>query len=153
MKKYILAPLCVILSVVSIAQPKMKPAKNDVPSIQKLLAGTGLPVSMLNDSVAVIPYGGANIPSFNVLVRKISDLYIIYTDLSAVLPGKINESKYPYLLKINDEYDAIKVAITGEDHACYIRADLYKSAATTALMARLIKQVANVANIIAGDLK
>lgn len=146
--------LCLLLSAgITIAQSQKKlPAKPAVPELTKMLTGTGLPFKMLNDSVAVIPYGGENIASYKVLVQKVSDLYIIYTNLSEALPQKLNETQYKYLLQRNDHFDIIKIGL-GEDGIFYLRADLYKSIATTPILKRIISQVANVANIIGGDLK
>ncbi len=126
---------------------------NNVQALQKLLTGTGLPFRMANDTLAAIPYGGKNISSYQVVVQKISDLYIIYTNLTETLPGKIDETKYKYLLQQNDHYDAVKIGMSADDNIVYLRADVYKTAITTALLKRIIEQVANVANIIGGDLK
>jgi len=138
----------------SLAQTKHKvPSKQPVSELKKLLTGTGLPFKMINDSLYVIPYGGENIESYNVLVQKISDLYIIYANLTEILPGKIDNSKYEYLLQQNDQYDIVKIGMNSDDKTFYIRADLYKVATTTTLLNRVIKQVANVTNIIGGELQ
>jgi hypothetical protein len=108
---------------------------------------------MINDSLAVIPYEGENIASYNVLIQKVSDLYIVYTNLTETLPGKINDTKFKYLLQKNNDFDIIKIGLESSDNSVYVRADIFKSVTTTALMTRVIKQVANVANIVAGDLK
>ena len=136
------------------AQSKPKtPVKNNMQALQKLLTGTGLPYKMVNDSLAAIPYGGENIASYQVVVQKVSDLYIIYCNLTEALPGKIDETKYKYLLQQNDHYDVIKIGMNADDNVFYLRADVYKAATTTALLKRIIEQVANVTNIIGGDLK
>ena len=70
-----------------------------------------------------------------------------------MLPGKINETKYKYLLQRNNDFDIIKIGIESSDNTVFVRADLFKAVITTALMTRVIRQVANVANIIGGDLK
>jgi hypothetical protein len=121
--------------------------------LQKILTGTGLPYKIVHDSLALIPYEGENIASYNVVVQKISDLYIIYTSLTEALPGRIDETKYKYLLQQNDHYDVVKIGISADDNTVYLRADVYRSATTTALLKRIIEQVANVTNIIGGDLK
>ena len=119
--------------------------------MQKLLNGTGLPFTMANDSLAVVPYKGENISSYQVLVQKIGDLYIIYTNLTDAL-GNIEETKFKYLLQQNDHFDIIKIGL-GNDNVIYIRADVYRANMNTTLLARIIKQVANVTNIITGELK
>ena len=147
--------LCSLLFSVTItpAQTKPKPsAKAPVGAMQKLLAGTGLPFTIVSDSLAVIPYEGRNIASYQVLVQKVNDLYIIYCNLTEALPGKIDETKFKYLLEQNDHFDVVKIGL-GNDNTAYVRADLYRSTLNTTLLLRIIKQVANVTNIIAGDLK
>lgn len=155
MKKYLLYTSCFLLfSGMCFGQTKQKtPAKAVVSELKKILTGTGLPFSMVNDSLAVVPYGGENIASYNVLVQKVGDLYIIYTNLTEALPGKIDDSKFKYLLQRNNDFDIIKVGLDGDDNTVYVRADFFKAGGTPVLMARVIKQVANVTNIIAGDLK
>ncbi|MFN7687480.1 MAG: hypothetical protein ACK5OP_07085 [Sphingobacteriales bacterium] len=112
-----------------------------------------MPYKIVNDSLAVIPYEGVNIPSFQVVVQGISDLYIVYTNLTETLPGKIDSTKYKFLLQQNNRYDFIKVAVNGEDNIAYLRVDLYKSGTNAAVMKRVIAQVANVTNIIGGELQ
>ena len=153
--KNLLCMFCFLFAAsITYAQPKQKtPVKKPLPEMQKFLTASGLPYKMLNDSVAVIPYEGENLASYEVVVQKISDLYIVYTNLTEALPGKIDETKYKYLLQQNDHYDVVKIGMSADDNTVYLRADLYKTATTAALLTRIIKQVANVTNIVAGDLK
>ena len=153
--KYILSAGCLLLAaVICLAQVKPKPVvKPPAGELKKLLTGTGLPYKIMNDSIAVIPYEGENIASYNVVVQKIGDLLIIYTNLTEALPGKIDTTKYKYLLEQNDNFDIVKIGMSSNDNIMYVRADLYKAGSTTAILTRIIKQVANVTNIIAGELK
>lgn len=154
MKKQLLVMTCLLLSAgIAIAQSQNKlPVERAVPELTKVLNGTGLPFEMLNDSAAIIPYQGENIATYEVLVQKVSDLYIVYTNLSEVMPEKLNETQYKYLLKLNDHFDIVKIGLA-EDGIFYLRADLYKSTASTPILERIISQVANVANIISGELE
>jgi len=154
MKKQLLVSCCLLLLTgITIGQSKQKQiAKPVVYQLQKLLTGIDLPYKIINDSLAAIPYEGDNIPSYQVIIQKISDLYIIYTNLSEALPDKLTEAQYKYLLQRNDHFDIVKIGL-GEDGVFYLRSDLYKVTATTPILKRIITQVANVANIIAGDLK
>lgn len=155
MKKYLICMLCLLLSAgLAFTQTKPKTViQQSVPELTKLMAGIGLPYKMVNDSVAVISYEGENIASYQVVVQKVSDLYIVYSNLSEALPGKIDDTKYKYLLQRNDHFDIIKIGMSADDNTVYVRADVYKAGITTALLARIIRQVANVSNIIGGDLK
>lgn len=154
MKKYFLYTLCFAFSVVSLAaQTKTKTSvKSNIPALLKLFTGTGLPFRMVNDSLAVIPYGGENIKEYQVLVQQFGDLYIIYTNMTEALPGKIDETKYKYLLQQNDHYDIVKIGMSADDDTVYLRADVYRSSTTTSILKRIVEQVANVANIIGGGL-
>jgi hypothetical protein len=147
--------LCILLSAgITFGQTKTNTAvKKAVPELKKILTGTGLPYKIVNDSLAVIPYEGENIKSYQVVIQKISDLYIVFTNLTEALPGKIDDTKYKYLLQQNDHFDIIKIGVSAEDNMVYLRADLYKAGTNTALIKRVIAQVANVTNIIGGDLK
>ena len=146
--------LCALLLFqVTNTRAQQKPlVKQNIPELKKLLTGTGLPYRLVNDSLAVIPYQGENIESFQVVVQKNASLYIIYTSLSEAIPKKLNESQYKYLLQQNDHFDIVKIGLA-EDGTIYLRADVYKSTATTPILKRIIIQVANVTNIIGGDLK
>ena len=155
MKKHFICMVCLLLSAgLAFTQTKPKTAiQQSIPELTKLMTGIGLPYKMVNDSVAVIPYEGENIASYQVVVQKVSDLYIVYSNLSEALPGKIDETKYKYLLQRNDHFDIIKIGMSADDNMVYVRADVYRAGITTTLLARIIKQVANVSNIIGGDLK
>jgi|GEM_PF-656797 len=154
MKKYLLITVILFSVTIASAQPGKKPAvKQSVSELQKLLTGSALPYKIVNDSLAVIPYEGENIASYNVVIQKISDLYIIYSNLTEALPGKIDDTKYKYLLQQNDHFDVVKIGMNADDNTYYVRADVYKAGITSALLNRIIQQVANVTNIIGGDLK
>jgi hypothetical protein len=130
----------------SLVKPALSPLK-------KMLSGSGLPFKVMSDSLAVIPYEGENIASYNVLVQRVGDLYIVYTNLTEALPGKIDDTKFKYLLQRNNDFDFVKIGLDSNDNTVYVRADVLKAGATTSLLTRIIKQVANVTNIIGGDLK
>ena len=100
--------------------------------------GIGLPYKKANDSFAAISYKGENIASYPVLIQKISDLVIVYTNLSEGLPGKIDDRKYKYLLQQNEHFDIVKIGMSGDDNSVFVRADLYKAGTSTALLKRLI---------------
>ena len=153
--KQLLYISCFLLSTgIASGQAKQKPPiKPQVQELKKILAGTGLPFRIINDSLAIVPYEGINIASYNVMLQKVSDLYIVYTNLTESLPGKIDDTKFKYLLQKNNDFDIIKIGIDSNDHTVYVRADIFKTGATTVLVARIIRQVANVTNIIGGDLK
>jgi hypothetical protein len=151
---YLVFALCfMLLPTFLFAQSvKKTPPKTSQSELKRHLSGSGLPYKMVNDSLAVIPYEGANVASYNVIVQKVSDLYIVFSNLSEALPGKIDESKYKYLLLQNNEYDIVKIGMSSDDFSVYVRADIYRTGTTTAQLTRIIKQVANVTNILAGDL-
>jgi len=154
MKKYLFTLAIFLVATLAFTQAKQKaPLKPAVSELKKLISGTGLPFRIINDSLAVIPYEGVNIASYNVLVQKVSDLYIVYSNLTESLPGKIDDTKFKYLLQKNNDFDIIKIGIESSDNTVFVRADIFKAGTTTALMTRVIRQVANVTNIIAGDLK
>lgn len=155
MRKLILfTSFFLLFTGIGYSQAKTKPVvKAPVSELKKLLTGSGLPFKLVHDSLAIIPFGGENIASYDVLVQKASDLYIIYTNLSEVLPGKLKDEKYKLLLQRNNDFDIIKTALDSESNTVYVRADVFRSGLTAALLTRIIKQVANVTNILAGDLK
>ena len=155
MNKKLFIVLCVLLSsgiANAQAKPKLtaKPATNE---LAKLMMGIGLPYKMVNDSLAAIPYEGENIASYQVIVQKISDLIIVYTNLSDALPDKIDDTKYKYLLQQNEHFDIVKIGMSGDDNSVFVRADIYKAGTTTLLLQKIITQVATVTNIMAGQLK
>jgi hypothetical protein len=69
------------------------------------------------------------------------------------MAGKIDETKYKYLLQQNDHFDIVKIGMSSDDNNVYVRSDVYKAGITASLLTRIIKQVANVTNIVAGELK
>jgi hypothetical protein len=152
--KQLLYIFCFLLSADAVlGQAKQKPpVKPATTELKKLLGSTGLPFRLINDSLAIIPYEGKNIASYNVMVQRISELYIVYTNLTEALPGKIDDTKFKYLLQRNNDFDIIKTGIDSASNIVYLRADVYKAGMTSTVMTRLIKQIANVTNIVGGDL-
>jgi hypothetical protein len=157
MKNKMLPLLCLLLlSGFAYAQLKTKPktgVKQPQHELEKILTGIGLPYKIVNDSLAVIPYEGDHVKSFQVVVQQISDLYIVLCNLTEALPGKIGESNCKYLLQQNNNFDVVKIGMSSEDNTIAVRADLYKTGTSTILLKRVIAQVATVTDIIGGDLK
>ena len=152
-KNYAFLIYFLLFTTAAFAQAKPKVVPKQPPSaLKKILTGINLPYNMVNDSLAVIPYEGENIKSFDVMVQKISDLYIVHANLTEIFPGKIDETKYKYLLEQNDNFDVVKTGISQEDNTAYIRADIYSAGTTTATLKKVIQQLATVTNIIGGDL-
>lgn len=152
-KKLCCFGLLFCLTTANAQQNSKTPVKPNVPELKKLLTGSQLPFSMVNDSLAVIPYQGENIASYQVIIQSVSDLYIVFTNLSEAVPGKIDDTKYKYLLQKNDEFDIVKIGMSSDNNILYVRADIYRAGITEFMLTRIIKQVANVTNIIGGDLK
>ena len=155
MKKYPATAFFLFFLVsISFSQTKTKATvKQPVSDLKTILAGTGLPYSIVNDSLAYIPFEGENIAKYSVIVQKIGDLFIVYTTLTEILPGKLDETRYKYLLEQSNNYDIVKLCLDTEANAVYVRSDIYKAGLTSPLLSRIIKQVANVTNIMAGELK
>jgi hypothetical protein len=155
MKKHLFLAFFIVFSALSaVAQSKPKTSPKPTQSeLQKLLETTGLPYKMMNDTVGIVPYEGVNIESFDVAVQKIGDLFIVFTDLAEIMPGKIDDTKYKYLLKENEHFDFIKIGMSNDEQSVYVRSDIFKEGVSTVFLARIIKQVANVTNIIAGEIK
>jgi hypothetical protein len=153
-KKLICLFFSLFVTFAVFAQTKANPAAKPIQyELQKILTGIDLPYKIVNDSLAAIPYEGNNIKSYQVIIQKISDLYIVMTDLTEILPGKFDSTHYKYLLLQNNNFDIVKIGMSAEDNNVYLRADLYKAGTNTALLKRVIQQVANVTDIIGGDLK
>lgn len=155
MKKQLLFIFCLLLvSAFAFSQAKPKaPVKKPLSELDRLLTGSGLPYKIVNDSVAVIPYEGENIASYQVIILKLSDLFIVYTNLTEALPGKIDESNYKFLLQQNEHFDLVKISMSAEENILYLRADMYRAGTNAALLKRIIQQVANATNILGGALK
>jgi len=120
--------------------------------LEKILTGIGLPYQIVSDSLAVIPYEGNNIKNFQLVIQQIGDLYIVLSNLTEAMPGKISESNHNYLLHQNNNFDIVKIGISDADNTVAVRADLYKVGTNTALLKRVIAQVATVTDLIGGDL-
>lgn len=144
---------CLVIATTQLqAQAKPKtPAPANMAELPKLISTMGLPYNVINDSLVVIPYGGENVKDFKVVIQQASDLYIVYTNLSESIPGKLDESKNKYLLQRSADFDMIKIGLSEDVY--YVRADIFRKGLTSPVLKRVITQVANVTNIIGGDLK
>lgn len=81
MRKRLLVFCClVLLTGISVARSKKKlPEMQAVLELTKMLTGTGLPFKMLHDSVAVIPYQGENIATYDAIPGKLNEAHNINT--------------------------------------------------------------------------
>ncbi|KAK6021253.1 hypothetical protein OSTOST_13076, partial [Ostertagia ostertagi] len=136
---------------VTLSKPK-GPVKPVVAAFEKMVAGTKLPYKMINDSLAVIPYEGENVPNYQVVVHKAGDLIIVFVNLSDLWPGKLGAERYEYLLQQAYQFDILKIGMDADDKTIYARADLYKTTVTSPILGRVIRQVANVTNILGAQL-
>ncbi|MBU7578123.1 MAG: hypothetical protein KAF40_08695 [Flavihumibacter sp.] len=153
MKMILYLVMVIGLPMLVTAQPKAKsPIKPEPFRLEKLVAGSGLPYKMVHDSLAVIPYTGEHVKEFDLVVQKASDLLLIYTNLSDALSGKLDSTAYPFLLQQNHHFDLVKIGMD-ESQTVFVRADVYLAATNVKLLTRMIKQVANVTNILGGILQ
>lgn len=158
MKKQFVYLMCLLLTAsVSFAQSKQKTTAKPVKlGFEKVLDEIGFAYEKISDTLAEIPVEGTNIPSIKVRLGKVDDLYIIYLNLTKALPGKLDETKYQYLLEKNNFFDVVKISLDKVDKAqnfFYIRAEVYAFGVKAANLKRIIIQVADAADIIAGELK
>lgn len=152
MKTILYLVLMLVLPILAIAQTKAKPPIKPEPfRLEKLVAGSGLPYRMVHDSLAVIPYTGEYVKEFDLVVQKASDLLLVYTNLSEALPVKLDSTTYPFLLQQNHHFDLVKIGMD-ESQVVFVRADVYLAGMNAILLTRIIKQVANVTNILGGNL-
>lgn len=153
MKKIIYLALWLLLPTLASAQTKSKPSLQPEPfRLEKLIAGSGLPYKMVHDSLAVIPYKGDYVKEFELVIQKADDLLIVYTNLSEALPVNVDSSAYPFLLQQNQHFDLVKIGMD-EFNTLFVRADVYLAGTNSKLLTRIIKQVANVTNILGGSLR
>ena len=119
--------------------------------MEQLLLKVALPYRIINDSLAVIPYSGSSIPDYQIVIQRVSDLCIIYTNLSEVQSFKDDSLVMHHLLQQADHFDLIKIGMD-QHNDVYIRSDAFIDLLNSKYMERLIRQVANVANIVAGEI-
>jgi len=117
-----------------------------------MLGESGLPFKVVNDSMLIVPYEGENLAAYDVVIRRTAGLLVIYSSLTDAIPVKADEKVWKYLLEKNDHFDLVKISLSSEGEL-YLRADIYWTTVSTPILTRVIKQVANVTNIIAGDFK
>lgn len=144
----------ILVSSILFAQAKPKiSVKPKLTGIEKKVAEMGFPYEKISDSIVVIPFEGSHIPSYKVRFAQVSDLYIIYINLTESIPGKLDETKYKYLLEQNNDLDFVKVGLDKSNNKFYMRIDVLSAASNTASLKNLINQIANAADQIADDLK
>jgi hypothetical protein len=132
------------------AQQKALPKKVASP-ITRLLYSISLPYRIINDSVAVVPFTGTAIQNYEVVIQRVSDLCIVYTNLSDIYPLTKDSVLMRYLLQSANHFDLIKIGINSQNDV-YIRTDAFIDILNGRYLERLIQQVANVTNIMAGNL-
>jgi len=135
-----------------LTQAKTASKQPPTPILKKMLNGSGLPFKVVNDSMLIVPFEGENLAAYDVVIRRTGGLLVIYSSLIEAIPVKTDEKVCKYLLEQNDHFDLVKIGLSGEGEL-YLRADLYWTTVSTAILTRVIRQVANVTNIIAGDFR
>lgn len=149
---------CLLLSAsITFAQNKQKTTEKPVKSgFEKILDEIGFAYEKISDTLAEIPVDGNYIPSIKVRLGKVDDLYVIYCNLSKALPGKLNATKYQYLLEKNNLFDLVKIGLDKVEKAedfFYIRSEVHTYGAKAVNLKKIVIQVADAAEVIAGELK
>jgi len=125
-----LAPALLLLTLVTAARAQETPAQPLVESpaaaaMSKLLEGTGLAHNKIRETVWTVPFKGEVKKDFNVVVALVSDGTVVV--LFAVLAEKAQMKETPelwqQLLRMNDQFDRVKVGIDGDGDA-FVRVDL-----------------------------
>lgn len=147
--KYFVFISIFLVTINAQAQQKIKQPGG---SLQKMLNESKHQYKKLTDSIYQITFAGDNIKEFDVTISQISDLFVISVDISEAMNLELKPEKYESLLKSNDAYDIVKIGLSEYNNHLYLRADIYSSIVNTAILKRIIAQVANVTEIIAGDL-
>lgn len=94
-------------------------------AMTKLLEGTALAHNKIRDTVWTVPFKGEVKKDFNVVVALVSDgsVVVVFAMLAEKPQMKPSPELWQLLLRMNDQFDRVKVGIDGDGDA-FVRVDL-----------------------------
>jgi len=126
-----LAPALLLLTLVT--APRAQEATPAEPLVEspaaaamsKLLEGTGLAHNKIRETVWTVPFKGEVRKDFNVVVALVSDgsVVVLFAVLAEKAQMKASPELWQQLLRMNDQFDRVKVGIDGDGDA-FVRVDL-----------------------------
>lgn len=142
-----------LVTSVSFAQPKkiVKVARLSV--FETKLKATNLPYEKINDSTVVIPFKGTAIDSYQIIITKTENMYVLLNNLSNSIPNIENENNYKRLLELNNDLDIVKLSIEKVSGKIFARIDSYAVATNSDTLSKLIGQIADAVDYIAKAFK
>jgi hypothetical protein len=154
MKKHF-AILIVIVSFVSssFAQAKKTETPSKQSNFELKIKATNLPYEKINDSTVVIPFKGTVIASYQIIVVKTANMYVMLCNISNSIPNVENEKNFKRLLELNDELDIVKFSIEKDSRKIFARIDALDSTITSSTLGKLIGQIADAVDFAAQEFK
>ena len=154
MKKQLII-LSVILSLASssFAQTKKTVTGPKQSAFELKIKATNLPYEKLNDSTVVIPFKGTSVDSYQIIVVKTTNLYVMLCNVSNIVPNIGIEKNFKGLLELNDELDIVKFTLLKDSGKVFARIDANDSMITSNNLGKLIGQLADAVDFAAQEFK
>jgi hypothetical protein len=147
--------LFIILSLAgnSFAQAKKTATVQKQSLFESSIKATSLPYEKINDSTVVIPFKGTEVASFQIIVVKTANLYVMLCNVSGIVPKAGEEKNFKRLLELNDEMDIVKFTLLKDSGNVFARIDAFESIITPVALGKLIGQLANAIDFAAQEFK
>ncbi|MDD2792396.1 MAG: hypothetical protein PHD73_04400 [Sediminibacterium sp.] len=147
--------LFIILSLAgsSFAQAKKTATVQKQSLLESKIKATKLPYEKVNDSTVVIPFKGTEVASFQIIVVKTENLYVMLCNVSGLVPKAGDEKNFKRLLELNDEMDIVKFTLLKDSGNVFARIDAIESIITPVTLGKLIGQLANAIDFAAQEFK
>lgn len=154
MKKLLLI-LILLFSLASnlFAQAKKTVSAPKQSAFELKIKATNLPYEKLNDSTVVIPFKGTEVASYQIIVVKTTNLYVMLCNVSNIIPNIGNEKNFKGLLELNDELDIVKFTLLKDSGKVFARIDANDSMITSNNLGKLIGQLADAVDFAAQEFK
>jgi hypothetical protein len=117
------------------------------------MKATNLPYEKINDSTVVIPFKGTEVASYQIIIAKTANMYVLLSNISNSVPNVGNAKNYKRLLELNNDLDIVKFSIEKETGKIFARIDVYDTSINAKILGSLISQIADAVDFATKEFK
>jgi hypothetical protein len=152
-KKYFFSIVLLFVFGISFSQTKKPATVPKISAFESKIKATNLPYEKINDSTVVIPFKGTEVASYQIIIVKTANMYVLLSNISNSITGVENAKKYKRLLELNNDLDIVKFSIEKGTGKIFARIDAYDTSINAKILGSLISQIADAVDFAAKEFK
>jgi hypothetical protein len=138
---------------ISFCQIKKSSTVPKISAFEYNIKATNLPYEKINDSTVVIPFKGTEVASYQIIIAKTANMYVLLSNISNSVPNVGNAKNYKRLLELNNDLDIVKFSIEKETGKIFARIDVYDTSINAKILGSLISQIADAVDFATKEFK